>query len=65
MNTTPPPYSKLVSEYEKIGGSQRLGQFFLNTYMASEKNPQLYYSATNRAALELIKPYYVDYQWPM
>jgi len=62
-----PAFSTLVSEFEKDPSNKtlRLGQWLMNKYLSGQKNPQLFYAATIRLSLELIRPYYVDYQWPM
>jgi hypothetical protein len=61
----PPQFTQLIKAFEADKRSERLrlGQWFLVVYMPGENNPKLFYSTNRAEQLELIRKYYVDYQW--
>jgi hypothetical protein len=62
----PPQFTQLLKTFEADKRSERirLGQWFLIVYMPGENNAKLFYSTDRKEQLELIRKYYVDYQWP-
>ena len=57
---------KFKEEYEnylKEGGTQRLGQYFINNYGYCTENNQLFYSTNEKECLLLIDTYLKDLQY--
>jgi hypothetical protein len=79
MSKYPPPFFKLTQKwlengcengtYHSHGGNAlRLGQFFVNNYLHGIEGKDisiLYNTLDNKIAMDIIKKYYIAYQWDM
>ena len=79
MSKYPPPFFKLTQKwlengcengtYHSHGGNAlRLGQFFVNNYLRGIEGKDisiLYNTRDNKIAMDIIKKYYIAYQWDM
>ena len=75
MKPNPPPFSKILSEYEKDQPQKtlRVGQWFFNKYLRDVvreiKYPYnldaLYNSTDFQVIFEILEKMYLDYQWEM
>jgi len=79
MSKQPPPFFKLTQKwlengcengtYHSHGGNAlRLGQFFVNNYLPGIEGKDisiLYNTRDNKIAMDIIKKYYIAYQWDM
>jgi uncharacterized membrane protein len=66
----PPTFYKLVTAFENDPGSKhlRFGQWFFNRYLSSVEGKDIdimYNTRDKSVALEIIKKYYVAYQWDL
>lgn len=79
MSKYPPPFFKLTQKwlengcengtYHSHGGNAlRLGQFFVNNYLKGIEGKDisiLYNTRDNKIAMDIIKKYYIAYQWDL
>ena len=70
MRKLPPPFIKLVTEFEADPASEhlRFGQWVVNRWLGSidGKDIDILYNTLDKyEALEIIKKYYLAYQWDM
>lgn len=79
MSKYPPPFFKITQKwlengcengtYHSHGGNAlRLGQFFVNNYLRGIEGKDisiLYNTRDNKIAMDIIKKYYIAYQWDM